>query len=157
MRNYKTMIILWTVIVLLSAQNAAAVLMFLTIPFTCIYLIACLYDLVFKKKPFKEIGIKLLIIVLSYSVITCVHVIRFKQARAHADLILAKIQNYRTVHGVYPESIVAVGLTNEALRKERIFYDNQSNDPVFFYPATQIPFDIYRFNFKSSTWEYRAD
>jgi hypothetical protein len=83
--------------------------------------------------------------------------VRFEEARSNADFVLHKIQAFKAVHGTYPANSIEIGLKNEALRKQRIFYENKSNDPVLFYPATQVPFDIYDYNFKRSQWEYRVD
>lgn len=157
MKNYKKIVILWTIIVIFSAQKFCAELALLTIPFTLIYLIICVYYLISNKKSIKEIGIKFLIIAFSYSIVAVVHFVRFEEARSNADFVLHKIQAFKSVHGTYPATIIEMGLKNEALRKQRIFYDNKSNEPVLFYPATQVPFDIYDYNFKRSQWEYRVD
>ncbi len=156
MKTYKRTTMLWIILVVLSMQTHGALFAFMSAPFTFIFLIVCIFNLIIKKKPPKEIGIKLLIITVSYLVIAAVHVVRFQDARKHAEFVLTRIQAFHTTHGQYPANSREVGITDEDLRKQRLFYDNQQGNPILFYPATQMPFDTYSFNFKKSKWEYRS-
>ncbi len=156
MITYKKIIILWVIIVFFSIQVHGALFAFISAPFALIYLVICLFNLFLKKKPRKEIGFKLLIIIISYVVIAAVHVVRFQDARSHADFVLMKIEAFHAIHGQYPANSLEAGLNDEALRKQRLFYGNAQGSPTLFYPATQMPFDTYSFNFKNSQWEYRS-
>jgi hypothetical protein len=148
-------IVLWSLVTLLAAQKYGAMFAFLTLPFVVIYVLASIVFLFFRKQTLGNLGGTLAVVSIAYLIVAAVHFARFKEARHDGDEVVQKIQAYRVAHGIYPGSSLEFGVSPEQLKPLR--YALAEGEPMLFYPATQMAFDVYWYNFEQSVWEYRVD
>ena len=70
--------------------------------------------------------------------------------------MIAKIGRYHDAHGIYPDSLEAIGYNPNSLKEILGLhgYSNVNGKPSFFYGVPYQIYDAYNYDFRSKQWMY---
>ena len=141
--------------VILSVRHAGFMLTFF-IPIFIVWALGVSVKSIKSKENIKvnllRIGVWALAIVIAFSV----QYYRHTSARNVANEIVLKIENYKEKTGDYPLTLSDINIPKRELKDKLgmagYFYEKKKIS--FFYAATHIPFDVYRYDFKRKFWVF---
>ena len=80
-----------------------------------------------------------------------------REAREHAQQVVATIAAYRAQHGSYPDDLAQAGLDENALRRWRVRYIRGESLHRVVYPAVFSVLSEYEYDFDKPGWRHNAD
>lgn len=154
MKIYIKIIILWLIIVCFASAEIGMLFAIMTVPFTLIFLIKWILQLIRKKINIKEILIKTLIILMSYIFIGVVHTIRSENARYNANIVVSQIKAYKAKNGKYPPKLSDINVPEKVFGNGKVYYISEDEKAILYYYSTAIIYAQHSYNFKDDKWEY---
>lgn len=94
-----------------------------------------------------KVGIWVLMVVT----VLLTHLVRHRDARVYADLVVQRIQQFRDTQGRYPDSLDEIGMSSAEL-KARLVVPHYSNRPKFCYANTMAAFHMWSYDFEKREW-----
>lgn len=157
--TYLNITLTWFFISFIASQSFLIFLLIITIPFSLIFLIVGIIELILKEKKLKEISLKLLIIIICSSIIIFIHHNKYEHARKDANNFVEILKAYKSKHGAYPKQLSDMNLTDKSFYDGEIVYTNEvnSDEPTLSYLGTNMLYESYTYDFKKSTWTHNLD
>lgn len=157
-RKYRWTAIAAGVVLLFAAPIHAGFMIFFVLPVLAIWAMYQIVRARTQRERLKPLGIKLAIWVAVIAIVLTNHWYLAYASRRDADLVVAKVLEYRTQKGVYPKDMVEAGISDPQFGHEwMLHYEAENGQPELFYAATFIVFDTYGYDFQTMQWRYRSD
>lgn len=152
------LIAIWTAITYAcSPEHSGFVIYLIAAPCLLYAAIRCLFNLR-SSEVRNQYLLFIAFILLSSAIVTSVHVWRHHKARNYADHIVAELEKHQQQYGKLPVSLDEIpALAHEGNRPHMLYYSNDNANPFLFYTATFVPFEGWRYDFKSKIWVYVYD
>jgi hypothetical protein len=154
----KTLLAAALVMFSLAQPHAGFMLIFLAIPLLP-WTAYSVYIMV--AKPLKRCvqAQKLAIWMLVCCSVIGIHYARHLAAKTRAQDVVSAIEAYSSIHGYFPQTIDAVGMTEKELRVKLSYaaYGLHEGKPYFFYASTYVPFEQEAYNFETKKWWHVYD
>jgi hypothetical protein len=157
-RKYRWTVLAAGVVLLFTVSIHAGFLIYFVVPVLVIWIMYNLIRARKEKERLKPLGIKLLAWLAVITIVLANHWYLAYASRKDADLVVAKVLEYRIQHGVYPKDMMEAGINDPRFGHEwMLHYEAENGQPELFYAATFVPFDTYGYDFQTLQWRYRVD
>ena len=150
-RDYAFTLILVFVILSATRQDAGFVLPLLA-PFLLAWFVRLAW-IAWRRPPRRKVqAVKFACVVAAVVLAAFVQNNVQRQARAHAQEVVATISTYRAQHGSYPDDLAQAGLDENALRRWRVRYVNHEGQHHVVHPAVFSVYDEYVYDLDKPGW-----
>lgn len=146
-------------VTLLLCQRHMGFIVFFEILFLTPWLLLSLWKMYRDPKARSQRITEVAIWLLSVATIFGVHHVHASNAKAKAQKIIDSVEEYKTLHGRYPDETEKVEFNN-AMRNAGLwlgYYTHSPNGPVLMYADTFIVHDYIQYDFLKKSWSQIAD